>query len=164
MPLLGQLIKAAIELGKTLEGKTSSLGETQRNQLIELLRKAQNTSFGIYYGFEQILRSEDPVAAYREAVPIFNYEQMHRRWWAQQQKQAHISWPGKPQYFALSSGTTGKHSKRIPVTEDMLDSFRRVGISQALSLANFDLPGELFEKEVLMLGSSANLGNRSSTR
>ena len=31
--------------------------------------------------------------------------------------QANINWPGKIKYFALSSGTTGSPSKRIPVTE-----------------------------------------------
>ena len=53
--------------------------------------------------------------------------------------------------------TTGKRSKRIPVTDDMLACFRTVGQSQIAALANFDLPADFFEKDVLMLSSSADL-------
>ncbi len=38
--------------------------------------------------------------------------------------QENVTWPGKPPYFALSSGTTGKSSKRIPVTEDMVEAIQ----------------------------------------
>lgn len=160
MAILGQVIKSALELGKVLTSEKPEAQRLQREQLTSLLKKAQNTAFGIYYGFDQILKSDDPVATFREKVPIHNYDKIHQRWWVQQQKQRNITWPGRPKYFALSSGTTGKESKRIPVTDDMLASFRSVGIAQAVSLSNFDFSPELFEKEALMLGSSANLDQR----
>lgn len=157
MALLGQIIKSAIELGSRLNNETANSAQTQTKQLQKLLQRAQPTAFGIYYGFEELLEQQDLIQAYQQRVPIFNYQKINQSWWQQQQKLPHISWPNKPSYFALSSGTTGKKSKRIPVTDDMLDSFRSVGISQALSLSNFNLPNEVFEKEVLLLSSSSNL-------
>lgn len=90
-------------------------------------------------------------------MPIFEYDRMHEHWWSRQQVAPDITWPGRPNFFALSSGTTGKESKRIPITEDMLKSIRSVSMAQLSSLANFDLPPEVFEKEVLALGSSTQL-------
>lgn len=157
MAILGQIIKSAIELGSRLNTEDKSPAQLQEKQLQKLLQQAKSTAFGTYYGFAKLLEAENPVKAFQEDVPIFNYAKMNQAWWQQQQKLPNITWPGKPSYFALTSGTTSNKSKRIPVTNDMLASFRAVGISQALSLSKFDLPNELFEKEVLLLSSSANL-------
>ncbi|HKK73528.1 MAG TPA: GH3 auxin-responsive promoter family protein [Saprospiraceae bacterium] len=157
MAILGQIIKSAIELGSRLNTEDQSPAQLQEQQLRKLLQKAKATAFGIYYGFEELLEAEDLIQVYQKAIPLFDYQKMNPEWWQQQQKLPNISWPGKPSYFALTSGTTSNKSKRIPVTDDMLSSFRAVGVSQALSLSKFDFPNELFEKEVLLLSSSANL-------
>lgn len=160
MAILGQVIKSALEIRNALKLSQNGVKQSQEDQLISLIKKAKNTAFGIYHGFDKILESESLIETFRESVPIHNYQQLHQKWWAQQQLHPNITWPGKPKYFALSSGTTGKKSKRIPITDDMLASFRSVSLAQAVSLANFDLPPHLFEKEALMLGSSANLNQR----
>lgn len=157
MALLGQIIKSGIDLGNHITQGQDNPAAAQQEQLKKLLSKAKNTAFGIYYGFEELLKEADIITAFRKAVPLHDYQKMNDRWWQQQQVNKDISWPGKPAYFALSSGTTGKKSKRIPVTDDMLAAFRSVGVSQAISLSNFDLPTEVFEKEVLLLSSSADL-------
>lgn len=157
MAILGSIVKSAITLKHNLSTDKEDPVKQQEEQLLKLLQTASPTAFGIYYGFSGLRKADDPIAAYQQAVPIFDYERMHKAWWAQQQQLPDITWPGKPEYFALSSGTTGKESKRIPVTEAMLDSIRSVGIAQAEHLAQFDLPPELFEKEILMLSSSAQL-------
>lgn len=157
MALSGSLIKAGISLNQKLNFELKSPAERQTDQLKKLLDAAQKTAFGKYYGFKEILKSEDPVAKFKQEVPIFDYHQMNDRWWEQQQKFPDITWPGKPRFFALSSGTTGKSSKRIPITDEFLQSMRDVGTSLIRALPNFDFPRELFETEVLMLSSSANL-------
>jgi hypothetical protein len=60
----------------------------------------------------------------------------------------------------LSSGTTS-NSKAIPVTDDMLDAIKKSGIQQILSLKNFDLPADFFEKDIMMLGSSTQLNDNN---
>ena len=156
MPFIGNLIKKAIDLGEALTSYDSPVDE-QRKILKNLLEKAEDTAFGRHYNFEQILKSENLFKAFAEAVPTHDYDKMHSEWWHRTLAgEPDVSWPGKPHFFALSSGTTSS-SKSIPVTDDMLAAIRRAGIGQILALSEFDLPPEFFEKEILMLGSSTGL-------
>lgn len=157
MAIIGNLIKLAIDVKANLTPDSINAKEVQQEQLKSLLSKAKNTSFGKYYAFDHILNSTDPEKTFAEVVPIHHYDEIHDRWWSQQQKYPDITWPGKPDYFALSSGTTGDTSKRIPITQEMIQSVRSVGLDMIGYLPNYDLPAELFEKEILMLGSSADL-------
>jgi len=157
MYLLGAIIKKGIELNQTIADVFSSQGDEQVGQLKSLLETAKDTAFGKYYGFAQLLESEDIEQAFKTSVPIFDYHTMHDTWWVQQLKYPDISWPGSPSFFAMSSGTTGKKSKRIPVTDDFIQSMRDVGKSLIRELPNYNLPEELFTSEVLLLSSSADL-------
>lgn len=157
MSLLGTLIKKGIELNQKIQFELSSPEKQQEDQLRSLLDKAKNTSFGKFYDFKSLLEADEVVNEYKQRVPFHNYKQIHDRWWYQQQSMPDITWPGKPSFFALSSGTTGKSSKRIPITDDFLQSMRDVGTSLVKELPNYDFPEELFESEILMLSSSANL-------
>ena len=157
MAILGSIIKSAIDLRGALVSENPPL-ETQKEVLIDLLEKAQNTAFGKYYGFSRILESEDVQKAFAQAVPYFDYHQMEKQWWIKTQEGIEdITWPGIPQYFARSSGTTGKTSKRIPVSAEMIDAIRNAGLKQVGALTNFELPSDFFEKGILMLGSSTHL-------
>ena len=157
MAILGNLIKGVVDLAGSVHLTEKSPADNQHQALKNLLETAQNTAFGQYYDFKGLLGSENIYQEYRTRVPIHSYTKMNDRWWKQQQKYPNITWPGKPKFFALSSGTTGKKSKRIPVTDDMISDSRAVGGKVIGSLNNFGLPTEAFESEVLMLGSSANL-------
>ncbi len=159
MALLGNIIKQGIELSANFPTRQEDIQSQQIKQLKGLLDSAKDTSFGLYHGFGHLLEVSDPRGPFASEVPIFDYHRMAEEWWSQQQKYPDITWPGKPSYFALSSGTTGKKSKRIPVTEDMLSSMRKVGIDLVKDLSSFDLPATLFEKEVFVLSSSADLNS-----
>jgi hypothetical protein len=160
MAVLGSIIKGAIELRDTLVSEDSPV-VAQEKVLQKLLEKAKETAFGTFYEFDKILASASPAKTYAETVPYHDYNQMTQRWWHRVHDGAeNITWPGKPTYFALSSGTTGSSSKRIPVTDAMIDAIRTTGIKQVGALSNFDLPSDFFEKEIMMLGSSTNLENR----
>lgn len=157
MAILGKLVKAGIDITAKLKSTEDHPQHAQETQLRELLSHAKETSFGKYYGFDEILKSPDLISAFRKEVPIFNYEQMHAQWWSRQERLEDITWPGRPDFFARSSGTTGKSSKRIPITKEFMASMKSVGTSMINSLHEFDFPESLFESEVLMLSSSANL-------
>lgn len=157
MSIFGALVKKGIELNQKLSFQSDAASKQQEDQLKDLLKKAKDTAFGKFYGFEELLASDDVIKAFQEEVSIFDYHQMHEQWWHKQQEHPDISWPGKPDFFALSSGTTGKTSKRIPITDDFLQSMKDVGTSLVRSIPNFDFPPDLFESEILMLSSSANL-------
>ncbi len=162
MAFYGHVIKGLIEAKHALlPHEPSNPGEAQLNQLRSLLEKAKNTAFGKFYDFAGILESDDPQKTYAKRVPLHDYNKINDRWWKQQRKYPDITWPGQPEFFALSSGTTGKKSKRIPVTNDMLTCTQRVGLAQAECLANFDISADLYEKDILMLTSSADLEEKN---
>ena len=162
MAVIGHILKGLIDLKHTVApAQPENVAKAQAEQLTELLETARDTAFGRHFRFGQMLDSGMAYAIFKNQVPIYDYDRLHAEWWDRQQNEPDITWPGRPPYFALSSGTTGKESKRIPVTEAMLDSIQSVGRAQAESLANFDLPGDLFEKDVLMLSSSADLVERN---
>ncbi len=156
MAIIGEIIKRAIKVNGLLKGDTSPQ-EAQLEVLKNLLTRAQHTAFGRQFGFEEILQSENPIEAFQRQVPIFDYDKLHAEWWHYlEEGHENVTWPGGQKYFALSSGTTS-NSKAIPVTDDMLDAIRKSGIQQVLSMKNFDIPAEFFEKNIMMLGSSTNL-------
>ena len=158
MAFFGQILKTFLETKHALlPQEPADPAAAQEAQLRNLLQTAQDTAFGKFYDFAGLLEKEDVRRAYAKRVPLHDYNRMNERWWKQQRKFPDITWPGQPEYYALSSGTTGKKSKRIPVTDEMLSCTQAVGRAQAESLANFDLPAALFEKDILMLTSSADL-------
>jgi hypothetical protein len=157
MAIVGSIIKGLIDLRDKVVSEPNAV-EAQQHVLKELLEKAKDTAFGKHYRFEKILDSSNPELMFALSIPYFDYNKIHGDWWHKiHEGEENVTWPGRPPYFALSSGTTGKSNKRIPVTEEMLEAIKSAGIQQVGALANFDLPSDFFEKEIMMLGSSTNL-------
>ncbi len=157
MEIIGSIIKGAINLKGALTSEPNHI-DAQQKVLEQLLKTASETDFGKKYGFESILKSKDVQKEFARKIPYFDYHQLLEQWWHRViDGEENVTWPGSPDYFALSSGTTGKKSKRIPVTNEMIESIRSAGIKQVEALSNFDLPASFFEKEIMMLGSSTDL-------
>jgi hypothetical protein len=156
MAVIGELIKKAIDVYGFVTSEPDP-AKAQREVLQSLLTKARLTAFGKKHRFTEILDSPDIVAAFQASVPVHDYDKLHTDWWHYLlEGHQNVTWPGGQHYFALSSGTTST-SKAIPVTDDMIDSIRKAGIQQVMSLKNFDLPADFFEKQIMMLGSSVSL-------
>lgn len=161
MAIIGNIIKGVINLRNSISSESDHV-ENQRETFNFLLDKAKNTEFGEYYKFSKISDSKTPYQDFKSTIPYFDYDKMHNEWWYKlHEGKENVTWPGHPDYFALSSGTTGKTSKRIPVTNDMIDAIKNAGIKQILAIENFDLPADFFEKEIMMLGSSTELQNNN---
>lgn len=160
MAVIGSIIKGIIHARDAVFSDPDPL-DAQEKVLRGLLEKAKDTAFGKHYEFEKLLQSEDLQNEFAQKVPFFDYNKINEEWWSKlHEGQKDVTWPGKPPYFALSSGTTGKTSKRIPVTDDMVEAIRLSGIKQVGTLANFDLPADFYEKEIMMLGSSTDLDQK----
>lgn len=156
MALLGGVIKKAIDIKGFISSEPNPV-KAQKLVLMQLLKKARLTAFGMHYKFGEIINSEDPVAAFQQRVPVHDYDALYNEWWHYLLKgHQNITWPGGQKYFALSSGTTS-NKKYIPVTADMISAIKKAGMQQVLSLKNFELPADFFEKQILMLGSSTSL-------
>lgn len=162
MPILGSIIKKTYELRKIPIDQKKRMQtdpySTQIKTLKKLLKKAQFTSFGEHFNFDDILRQPDPIKAFQQQVPVYDYNLMFRKWWFRALNgEAFVSWPGRVKYFALTSGTSEASSKQIPVTGDMIRAIRRASIRQLVSIVNYDFPIEFYEKGMLMIGGSTHL-------
>lgn len=166
MPLLGPLIDRTIAINDRLKEQREKLMPVsalkhQERQLKRLLRIAAYTEFGKHFRFYNVLMANEVMEAYRNSIPIFDYNTIHAHWWQKTlDGQPNVCWPGNTRYFALSSGTSESSSKRIPITSDMIRAIKRASVKQILSARHFGFPPEMFEKRVLMLGGSTNLNRR----
>ena len=90
---------------------------TQRRVLTALVRRAAQTAFGRAHDFGSIRTVED----YQRRVPLRNYEAFWSEWWGPAfPRVGGLTWPGSIRYFANSSGTTQASTKRIPLSDSML--------------------------------------------
>ncbi|MDZ4840189.1 MAG: GH3 auxin-responsive promoter family protein [Bacteroidota bacterium] len=158
MASIGIILKNGLEASRRIKlPRQRDPWLNQQKVLFKLLQRAELTTFGTEYGFEEILRSHNRVEEFRARVPIHTYETMMRWWQMTVQGEDGVCWPGKVEYFALSSGTSSGSSKYIPVTRAMLRAMQRSSMKQIYSLAYCNLPDEFYEKNILMLGGSTNL-------
>ncbi len=156
MAILGEVIKKAIDISGFISSDPEP-AEAQKTELLQLIKNAKHTAFGLKYRFSEILDSADPIGAFQKNVPVYDYDALNTEWWHYlMEGHQNVTWPGGQDYFALSSGTTS-NKKYIPVTADMIKAIKKAGMQQVASLTNFDLPGDFFEKDILMLGSSTSL-------
>ena len=88
---------------------------TQEKQLKYLIKRAKKTFFGIDHNFQEIASYEDFV----KNVPVREYEGIKPYIEKVKKGESNILWPGKPIYFALTSGTTSG-AKYIPITKESL--------------------------------------------
>jgi hypothetical protein len=89
--------------------------ETQRKVFRELIKKAKNTEFGKDHDFAAI----DSPADFALNVPVRDYEELKPYVEKVVKGKPNILWPGKPIYFAKTSGTTSG-AKYIPLTKESM--------------------------------------------
>ena len=89
--------------------------ETQRKVFENLIQSAAQTKFGKDHNFSNIKTFED----FTNAVPVRDYEQLKNYVEEVVKGKEDILWPGKPIYFAKTSGTTSG-AKYIPLTKESM--------------------------------------------
>lgn len=159
MAFVGTIIQEVVKLRKTRLEKTVVYNEKlQLETLMKLLTKAQKTAFGQRYNFSRIIKSTNKIAEFQKHVPVFDYNKMHDEWWYRTLADGeNVTWPGKIKFFALTSGTSGSPSKRVPVSMEMIHSMRQTSIRQMFCMYDFGMPKEFYTKQLLMVGGSADL-------
>lgn len=157
MAFIGTILQEVVKLNK-LYKKSYNASSAQYNTLRKLLLKAKNTEFGLKYRFAEILKSENILEAYKNTVPLYDYNKMLGEWW-HRSKDGHlgVAWPGRIKYFGLTSGTSDAASKTVPITSDMIRAIRKTSLSQLRTLSKFNLPDSFYTKNVLMVGGSTAL-------
>jgi hypothetical protein len=89
--------------------------ETQNKVLASLIKQATTTKFGIDHDFANIKSHDDFVSR----IPVRDYEALKTYVDLVVKGEENILWPGKPIYFAKTSGTTSG-AKYIPLTKESI--------------------------------------------
>ena len=94
--------------------------QQQNKTFTKLISKAKNTEFGRHHNFKQIKSYN----AFKKKVPIRDYEGLKNYIDKVVNGEKNILWPGKPLYFAKTSGTTSG-TKFIPITRSSIKTHIR---------------------------------------
>ncbi len=122
----------------------------------QLLKKGRKTSFGKDHSFGRI----NSYQQFKDNVPVRDYEALRHYIGRARLGESDVLWPGRPVYFAMTSGTTsgGKH---IPITKDSLPNHLH---STRLALLNYiDVTGNtgFLDGKYIFLSGSPELGDEN---
>ncbi|RRQ47403.1 GH3 auxin-responsive promoter family protein [Chryseobacterium sp. SC28] len=135
--------------------------ETQEGLLFSQLFNAEETEYGMKYGFSSISNYRD----FRKKVPVVSYEDFEPYIERARQGQKDVFWPGVIKQFAKSSGTTNAKSKYIPITAESLeDCHYKAGKDLISMYVNNHPESELFQHKNLRLGGSAEMYKDFNTK
>jgi hypothetical protein len=101
----------------------------QDKEFGKLLNKGRKTSFGRDHHFDDIRSYED----FKNNVPVRDYEDFRQYIGRVRLGEENVLWPGRPIYFAKTSGTTSG-GKYIPITPDSMPNHIE---STRLALLNY---------------------------
>ena len=94
--------------------------EHQQKTFVKLISKSKNTEFGNDHHFSEINSYE----TFKKNVPVRDYEGLKKYIDRVVSGEKNILWPGKPLYFAKTSGTTSG-AKYIPITKSSIKTHVR---------------------------------------
>ena len=100
---------------KKIESTYNKAPDIQAKILKQLIKKAKSTKFGRDHNFSNIFSHKD----FRNNVPVRDYEQLYGYIEKVKKGSENVLWPGKPKYFAKTSGTTSG-AKLIPITKESM--------------------------------------------
>ncbi len=141
---------------RAIESFASNAEEIQQKQLMGLIGKAGQTSFGKENSFGEIRNYEQ----FAERVAVRDYVAFAPYVERMKQGESNVCWPEKIRWFAKSSGTTDAKSKFIPVSLDALNDchYRGAKDSVLTYLANHP-ESKMLSGKCLTLGGSKEISN-----
>ncbi len=105
----------ALKIAKDIDRWSSNAVAAQQKVFKKLIKSAQHTAFGKDHNFENIRDHH----AFRQEVPIRDYEALRPYVDRIIQGESNVLWKGRPKYFAKTSGTTSG-VKYIPLTKESI--------------------------------------------
>lgn len=132
---------------------------TQQMVLRKLIAKAKNTRFGIDHHFDRIKTHADFTAN----VPIRDYEDLKPYVDEVVKGHENILWPGKPLYFAKTSGTTSG-AKYIPLTKDSMPFHISAARNAILSYVHETGNTDFIDGKMIFLQGSPEMEEKNGIR
>ncbi len=117
-----------------------------------LISRAKNTQFGQDHAFAQITRYDQ----FKQLVPIRDYEGLKPYVEQILKGKEDVLWPGKPAYFAKTSGTTSG-AKYIPITADSVPNHINSARDALLSYVHESGSGRFLDGKLIFLSGSPTM-------
>ncbi len=125
----------------------------QQQILDNLIQKGQQTIFGK----DHKLAGVNSYAEFKQAVPINDYEGLKGYVDKILKGESDVLWPGKPAYFAKTSGTTSG-VKYIPITKDSIPNHINSARDALLNYVHESGDGKFLDGKLIFLSGSPVLG------
>lgn len=133
--------------------------ETQEKVLSQLLNKAKKTEFGKNHNFDKVNSYRD----FKRNVPISDYEGLKKYIDKVVAGEKNILWPGKPLYFAKTSGTTSG-TKYIPISKESMPNHINAAKNALLMYINDTGNSSFVDGKMIFLQGSPKLTNKNGVK
>ncbi len=133
--------------------------EAQERWFRRLVAGGKNTLFGTDHHFNEI----GSIAEFRQAVPVRDYEALKPYIEKVVAGQPDILWPGKPLYFAKTSGTTSG-TKYIPITHDSIPNHINSARDALLNYIHQTGNSAFLDKKLIFLSGSPELDTKAGIK
>jgi hypothetical protein len=124
----------------------------QRRIFNTLVQTATPTKFGADHSFSEITNPKE----FRQAVPVRDYEKLKPYVERIKQGESDVLWPGKPLYFAKTSGTTSG-AKYIPITRDSMPNHINSARNALLNYVHETGKSKFLDGKLIFLSGSPEL-------
>ncbi|MEQ8472687.1 MAG: GH3 auxin-responsive promoter family protein [Marinoscillum sp.] len=131
-------------------------GQYQDKIFNEIVTKAAGTVFGSDHGFQEIKSYDD----FKAQVPIRDYEELSPYIKQILAGKSDILWPGKPAYFAKTSGTTSG-TKYIPITKESIPNHINSARNALLSYVHETGKGRFLDGKLIFLSGAPTLDQKA---
>jgi len=135
---------------------TSNPGESQQKIFENLIQKGQHTVFGKNHKLGQVKTYDD----FKSAVPINDYEGLKPYVQKILDGQKDVLWPGKPAYFAKTSGTTSG-VKYIPITDESMPNHINSARNALLNYVHETRNSKFLDGKLIFLSGSPVLEQKA---
>lgn len=129
---------------------------TQQQIFHSLIQRAKHTRFGKDHRFEQIRDHQ----TYCEWVPVRDYEGLNPYIQQVVKGEKDILWPGKPLYFAKTSGTTSG-VKYIPITKDSIPYHIAAARDALLNYVHRTGKSDFLDRKLMFLSGSPEIDQKN---
>jgi hypothetical protein len=128
----------------------------QQATLKRIVSQASQTIYGKEHGFSDIKTYDD----FRNQVPVGDYEML--RSYVDQVRDGHnnVLWPGKPLYFAKTSGTTSG-TKYIPITKESVPNHMNSARNALLSYVHETGKSRFLDGKLIFLSGSPEIEEKN---
>jgi hypothetical protein len=153
MSLKTFLIQQAAAYTHAQIGKWKKTALSDQQLLLEkLVSRAKNTAFGVDHGFSEIKTYAD----FKKRVPVRDYEDLRPYIDRLTKGEENVVWPGKPRYFAKTSGTTSG-VKYIPISDESMPNHLNTARTAMLNYFHNAGSARVFDGRVMFLSGSPTL-------